>query len=739
MAGTRNYQRRSAVEYNPTSLRDYLIAPTMMQQRADTTRAAIASEMQHLADIDFGQESEARNVALNDYKQKISGTLNNYGGNTARASRDIIPIIGEARNDPRFKTMERLAKESEEFRKMKAEAASKGLVAVNTGDYQQRVDPETGQMTSTFYDPNTGKFNNNVSIKPDIFKQSYKDDQEDRVNNIMNSYYGSNYELTVDNLNAALDESLAKGLKTTGQYEYTVSSEGFMPTEQRYIDEINGYATSDIGRRHIEKLMMTRYNDPSIPEEERKAMAFRDVAREMTDSVRERERINIKEGVISPNSLGSAGGSGGSQKLANAVKEQSYTTATDIGIVKDLETAIENNMAYNPETNKVSVSLSLWQGSNIAEGLKSLAVNMFSSTPIANSTVDALVAGLDKPTADEKQMAEFIKGFTQYRKNFGIDDEKLKEIVGNKNYQEPELDENGEPTGKMLNSRDVQYKHINDYLNYYKNRLALSSMTITGSNNHHKGLEDLYFNRGMLKNKGVALYNIDSDDGNSMVFPEQISDNETANDIKENYDLNGKSMGYTLAGGNGVKLLFSAEDKDGNEKQFMVEPDIKVKEATAFAGHLNKWIDNTAMNGDVNKEGKEAFDKSFEEITQYDIDNAMFLPEELTKNKYVKAFFFKKEALPDPDFEGIPIVLIQNKDGNSNMYADLSGTEFEEKHGGRFLNLKLSNLVEAGINKASQQLVGVNLTRETGNTHNEEIYGDLLDGRSGKIVPKILD
>lgn len=284
MAGTRTYRRQNMVQYTPTAYEQYAAAPMLLQQRADNTRAAIAQEQQALAEKTFGLETEARNAKLQEYQDKIQGVIDSYGGDVARASRDIVPLIGQARNDPAWQHMERLEKERENFRLMQAEAASQNKVAINTGNYKQTIG-EDGQLRSNFYNPETGEFNYDVSIQPDIFKVSYRDDKKEMFDDIRDSFLDSNIYSQYEKLDSELRQA-AENNQDFNTLAYLQKTSGYNPTAQNYLDKLKVWEESNIGQREIKKLQSQGYTYDQ---------ARNMMARELADVMSEFIRINKDE------------------------------------------------------------------------------------------------------------------------------------------------------------------------------------------------------------------------------------------------------------------------------------------------------------------------------------------------------------------------------------------------------------------------------------------------------------
>lgn len=691
MAGTRTYRRQNMVQYTPTAYEQYAAAPMLLQQRADNTRAAIAQEQQALAEKTFGLETEARNAKLQEYQDRIQGVIDAYGGDVARASRDIVPLIGQARNDPAWQHMERLEKERENFRLMQAEAASRGQIALNTGNYKQTIG-EDGQLRSNFYNPETGEFNYDVSIQPDIFKVNYRGDQEERVNNIANSYITSTYEGTIDDLNSKIANSIATG-RAHNEFGYLMSMEGFLPDEKRMAQEVQGYISSGIGQRHLQKLLLHDY--ANIPDkEEATRLAVTQMATEMIDAVKERENVQVKESSLRAyNPAAPTGGSGGSNTFGVPGTTRTRNLALQnneiLGIdeldglfTKTEEGGINTKLATFTEKNNIS--------SGLANALKTFTNEMLTlgsesdetDTSILDRIGESFKEGWNEKTATEKAISKYVGGYLDFKKKF---------------YP------NGRPEG--VDEFDI---FNNEYKTYYNSLASISSFSITPSSEYSNDLEEMELRSGDYRTAGYTLYDISSDNNNSVVYPKEYTQKEK-NEIlnSKGVDDTKSQYGSVVQTASGLKRYINTYNSDGEfTGSFLVSLDKNTEQSLQLTNALVERRLGVSDASDIIEE---------EELSQSEINN-LELP---TDDNY----YFSKLNIKNRNTTNIPalqtngVYLIEGISKQGDVFYYL--TDGKNK-----TLTSLDQLVNLSFSKSEKIKVGIDPNKTANPSFNQQYLGD---------------
>lgn len=267
MAGTRNYQRRNFAQFEPTALNEHLVLPLAFQKKADDTRLTLANRVNELAQQQVrGADIAVRDQMIKGFQDEIAGTLDSYNGDVARASKEIIPMIGAARNNPAWNEMLRLNKDKEEFDKFKRNAEASGKVV-----------HDLGLADSTPLMNEDGTLNN-VQYQPKVFEGSYRDFMEKYVDDIKPD---GKLTKNLGKINEALRMTGPMGDVHTRQERINYITETLGVDLANEYDRLTGsYTKSAKGREQIE-----RYTIEGMTEEQAKVQ----VESEMLEAIKERE------------------------------------------------------------------------------------------------------------------------------------------------------------------------------------------------------------------------------------------------------------------------------------------------------------------------------------------------------------------------------------------------------------------------------------------------------------------
>lgn len=269
MAGTRSYQRRNFAEFKATPLNEHLILPLAYQKKADDTRLALANRVNELAQLDVrGEDLAVRDQMIKGFQDEVGNTLDAYNGDVARASREIVPMIGAARNNPAWNEMLRLKKEQDEFEKFRRSAEAQGKVVHDIG----------GAANQPLLNED-GSVNSGLHYTPKVYEGDYRPFMEKFVDD-----YQPSSEITqnVGSIKEALRMVGAMGDIHTRQERYKVLKEKIGVQLASEYESITSAYMSGKGAEQIE-----RYMHEGFTQEE----AELKVENEMLAAINEREYL----------------------------------------------------------------------------------------------------------------------------------------------------------------------------------------------------------------------------------------------------------------------------------------------------------------------------------------------------------------------------------------------------------------------------------------------------------------
>lgn len=267
MAGTRNYQRRNFAQFEPTPLNEHLVLPLAFQKKADDTRLSLANRVNELAQQQVrGADIAVRDQMIKGFQDEVAGTLDSYNGDVARASKEIVPMIGAARNNPAWNEMIRLNKDKEEFDKFKRNAEANGKVVHDLGFADSTpLMNEDGTL-------------NNVQYQPKVFEGNYRPFMEAYVNDIKADSEASQ---TIGKIKELASKTGVLGDVNTIQGMYQVLEKNLgVDLADKAQGLVDAYVRSDKGKEQIERKILE-----GVPE----AQALEDVSKEMFSAITEVE------------------------------------------------------------------------------------------------------------------------------------------------------------------------------------------------------------------------------------------------------------------------------------------------------------------------------------------------------------------------------------------------------------------------------------------------------------------